>query len=117
RLRLGADLHASRKQHGGAAPGRSAFADHRFRRGGTADPERVEARRPQGNGSHGVRRADRRAHRTYFLSRLDPVTTRWIISAFVFALLLLLVSGWRYRGGDHAALSIGKIGRASCRER
>src|SRR5258708_9486213 len=25
---------------------------------------------------------------TYFLSRLDPVTTRWIISAFVFALLM-----------------------------
>jgi hypothetical protein len=35
------------------------------------------------------------------------VTTRWIISAFVFALLMLLVSGWRYRGRDHAALSIG----------
>jgi uncharacterized membrane protein YfcA len=44
---------------------------------------------------------------TYFLSRLDPVTTRWIISGFVFALLLLLLSGWRYRGQDHAALSIG----------
>jgi uncharacterized membrane protein YfcA len=44
---------------------------------------------------------------TYFLSRLDPVTTRWIISAFVFALLLLLLSGWRYRGRDHAAISIG----------
>jgi uncharacterized membrane protein YfcA len=44
---------------------------------------------------------------TYFLSRLDPVTTRWIISAFVFALLLLLVSGWRYRGRDHAAISVG----------
>src|SRR5258708_23325423 len=44
---------------------------------------------------------------TYFLSRLDPVTTRWIISAFVFALLTLLLSGWRYRGKDHAALSIG----------
>jgi uncharacterized membrane protein YfcA len=44
---------------------------------------------------------------TYFLSRLDPVTTRWIISAFVFALLMLLVSGWRYRGNDHPALSIG----------
>jgi uncharacterized membrane protein YfcA len=44
---------------------------------------------------------------TYFLSRLDPVTTRWIISGFVFALLLLLLSGWRYRGKDHAALSIG----------
>ena len=44
---------------------------------------------------------------TYFLSRLEPVTTRWIISAFVFALLLLLLSGWRYRGKDHAAVSIG----------
>src|SRR5438552_745242 len=44
---------------------------------------------------------------TYFLSRLDPVTTRWIISGFVFALLLLLVSGWRYRGKDHAAISVG----------
>jgi uncharacterized protein len=44
---------------------------------------------------------------TYFLSRLDPVTTRWIISGFVAALLLLLLSGWRYRGRDHAAISIG----------
>ena len=44
---------------------------------------------------------------TYFLSRLDPVTTRWIISGFVFALLILLLSGWRYRGRDYAALSIG----------
>jgi uncharacterized protein len=44
---------------------------------------------------------------TYFLSRLDPVTTRWIISGFVCALLLLLLSGWRYRGKDHAAISVG----------
>jgi uncharacterized membrane protein YfcA len=44
---------------------------------------------------------------TYFLTKLDPVTTRWIISGFVAALLLLLLSGWRYRGRDHAALSIG----------
>lgn len=44
---------------------------------------------------------------TWFLSRLEPVITRWIISAFVFALLLLLLSGWRYRGKDHAAISIG----------
>ena len=44
---------------------------------------------------------------TYFLSRLDPVTTRWIISGFVFALLLLLLSGWRYRGRDHTAISVG----------
>jgi uncharacterized membrane protein YfcA len=44
---------------------------------------------------------------TWFLSRLDPVTTRWIISGFVFALLLLLLSGWRYRGRDYNALSVG----------
>jgi uncharacterized protein len=44
---------------------------------------------------------------TYFLSRLDPVTTRWIISGFVAALLALLFSGWRYRGKDHAAVSVG----------
>jgi uncharacterized membrane protein YfcA len=44
---------------------------------------------------------------TYFLSRLEPVTTRWIISAFVFALLLLLLSGWRYRGKDRASISVG----------
>ncbi len=44
---------------------------------------------------------------TYFLSRLDPVTTRWIISGFVFALLMLLLSGWRYRGKEHAAISVG----------
>ena len=43
---------------------------------------------------------------TWLLSRLDPVTTRWIISGFVFALLLLLLSGWRYRGKDHPALVI-----------
>jgi uncharacterized membrane protein YfcA len=44
---------------------------------------------------------------TYFLSRLEPVTTRWIISGFVLALLLLLLSGWRYRGKDDAAISVG----------
>jgi uncharacterized protein len=44
---------------------------------------------------------------TWFLSRLEPVTTRWIISGFVIALLLLLLSGWRYRGKDHPAISVG----------
>src|SRR5258705_8327870 len=44
---------------------------------------------------------------TYFLSRLEPVTTRWIISVFVFALLMLLLSGWRYRGKNYPAISIG----------
>ena len=44
---------------------------------------------------------------TYLLTRLEPVTTRWIISGFVFALLLLLLSGWRYRGKDHASIAVG----------
>jgi uncharacterized protein len=44
---------------------------------------------------------------TLLLSHLDAVTTRWIISAFVFGLLALLLSGWRYHGKDHLALSIG----------
>jgi len=44
---------------------------------------------------------------TWLLSRLDPVTTRWIISGFVIALLVLLLSGWRYRGRDYIPLSIG----------
>jgi hypothetical protein len=49
---------------------------------------------------------------TWLLSRLDPVTTRWIITSFVIALLALLLSGWRYRGKDHAAISVG-IGTVS----
>lgn len=44
---------------------------------------------------------------TYFLTRLDPVTTRWIISGFVAALLALLLSGWRYRGREHASIAVG----------
>lgn len=48
---------------------------------------------------------------TYALIHLEPVTTRWIISAFVFAMLALLVSGFRYRGGDHGAIatSVGAV--------
>ena len=44
---------------------------------------------------------------TYALTQLDPVTTRWIISMFVLALLLLLISGWRYHGKDHPPVAIG----------
>ena len=44
---------------------------------------------------------------TFVLTQLDPVTTRWIISLSIAAMLLLLISGWRYRGRDHAALSVG----------
>lgn len=49
---------------------------------------------------------------TYFLTRLDPVTTRWIISGFVAALLVLLLSGWRYRGKEYASISVGIGGLA-----
>jgi uncharacterized membrane protein YfcA len=49
---------------------------------------------------------------TYLLTRLEPVTTRWIISGFVAALLVLLLSGWRYRGKEHAAISVGVGGLA-----
>jgi uncharacterized membrane protein YfcA len=44
---------------------------------------------------------------TYALTQLDPLTTRWIISAFVLALLMLLLSGWRYRGKDHLPIAVG----------
>jgi uncharacterized membrane protein YfcA len=44
---------------------------------------------------------------TYFLTVLEPETTRWIISCFVAALLVLLLSGWRYHGKEHVALSVG----------
>ena len=47
----------------GAAAGRGAAADHRFRRGRAAAPECVEAGRPQGDRDHGARRPDRRADR------------------------------------------------------
>src|SRR5260221_6566188 len=42
----------------------------------------------------------------YFLSRLDPVTTRWIISAVVFALVVLMLSCWCYRRPHYPTLSI-----------
>ena len=49
---------------------------------------------------------------TYALTQLDPVTTRWIIVGFVTALLTLLISGWRYHGKGHPALSVGVGGLA-----
>jgi len=49
---------------------------------------------------------------TYALTQLDPVTTRWIIIGFVTALLTLLISGWRYHGKGHPALSVGVGGLA-----
>jgi uncharacterized membrane protein YfcA len=49
---------------------------------------------------------------TYALTQLDAVTTRWIISAFVAALLTLLISGWRYHGKAHPLATIGVGGTA-----
>jgi uncharacterized membrane protein YfcA len=49
---------------------------------------------------------------TYALTQFDPVTTRWIISAFVAVLLALLVSGWRYHGKAHPAATVGVGGLA-----
>jgi uncharacterized membrane protein YfcA len=49
---------------------------------------------------------------TYALTQLNPVTTRWIIIAFVTALLVLLISGWRYHGKGHPTLSVGVGGLA-----
>ena len=85
---------------------------HRSRRRRAAAPECVEKGRPQGGRVDGVRRADRRADRHLFLTQLEPVTTRWIISVFVAALLVLLISGWRYHGKDHPAISVGVGGLA-----
>jgi uncharacterized protein len=49
---------------------------------------------------------------TYALTQFNPLTTRWIIVAFVTVLLMLLISGWRYHGKGHPALSIGVGGLA-----
>ena len=48
----------------------------------------------------------------FTLTRLDPMTTRWLISGFVLALLALLISGWRYSGGERPVLAIGVGGVA-----
>ncbi|WP_368744406.1 sulfite exporter TauE/SafE family protein [Desertibaculum subflavum] len=43
----------------------------------------------------------------WILSRSDPVSVRWVITAMIFALLALLVSGWRYRARPKVPLTIG----------
>src|SRR5262249_14206823 len=43
---------------------------------------------------------------TWALARLDPIVTRWIIASLVLALLALLISGWRYHGKPHPALTV-----------
>ena len=46
------------------------------------------------------------------LATADPVLLRWGLSAIVVALLALLMSGWRYSGKPHAAVSFGAGGTA-----
>jgi uncharacterized membrane protein YfcA len=44
---------------------------------------------------------------TVALAHFDPLVTRWIVSCLVIGLLVLLMSGWRYRGKDHPLLGCG----------
>lgn len=44
---------------------------------------------------------------TYALLFADPVTLRWIISALVLGLLVVLLSGWRYRGAPTLPVKSG----------
>jgi uncharacterized membrane protein YfcA len=43
---------------------------------------------------------------TAVLTHLDPLVLRWGIVVLVFALLILLISGWRYRGRPKAPLTV-----------
>lgn len=47
----------------------------------------------------------------YLLTTLDPLATRWTISAIVLAAVVLLASGWRYRGkpGPPLTLAVGSV--------
>lgn len=44
---------------------------------------------------------------TYVLSQADPLVLRWAIVGLVVALLLLVMSGWRYRGQPSPPLTVG----------
>ena len=44
---------------------------------------------------------------TFVLIHSEPVAIRWMIAALVFALLVLLVSGWRYHGKPATAVTVG----------
>lgn len=44
---------------------------------------------------------------TLALAAGDPMLLRWIITVLVALMLVLLVSGWRYRGKPHAGMTMG----------
>lgn len=41
----------------------------------------------------------------YILATSDPIALRWALSAFVILMLMLLMSGWHYRGAPKPAMS------------
>jgi uncharacterized membrane protein YfcA len=43
----------------------------------------------------------------YLLIVLDPIVLRWIIAAMVIGLVLVLMSGWRYRGPSSLPITAG----------
>ena len=43
---------------------------------------------------------------TFVLLFADTTTLRWLIAAIIFAMLLLLLSGWRYRGRPHVGAMV-----------
>ncbi len=48
----------------------------------------------------------------YLLTRLDPTLFRWLVSTLSFGMLILLMSGWRYRGvlSTIATMLVGMCG-------
>ena len=48
---------------------------------------------------------------TIVLTHYSPITLRWLISAMAAAMLVLLATGWRYRGKPHAlaTIAVGSI--------
>ena len=48
----------------------------------------------------------------WLLTRTDPLVLRWALAVTVAGLLLLLISGWRYRGQRTASLAVGVGGLA-----
>jgi uncharacterized membrane protein YfcA len=43
----------------------------------------------------------------YALSRVDPITIRWGVAVLIAAVLVLLMSGWRYRNKPAPPLTVG----------
>ncbi len=44
---------------------------------------------------------------TWLLLTLDPIALRWLIATLVLGLVVVLISGWRYRGQPRLPLTLG----------